>query len=160
EHQVAARTAELLAAKEEAEHLSRVKSDFLANMSHEIRTPMNAILGMLYLALKGELSSPLRHQLTKAQGAAHSLLGTINDILDISKIEAGKLEIEHIEFGLEAVLEQLSDAVAFQAEHKGIEFLIRYDPKIPPRLVGDPLRLGQILLNLCSNAVKFTEQGE
>ena len=160
EHQVAARTAELLAAKEEAEHLSRVKSDFLANMSHEIRTPMNAILGMLYLALKGELSSPLRNQLTKAQGAAHSLLGIINDILDISKIEAGKLEIEHIEFGLEAVLEQLSDAVAFQAEHKGIEFLIRYDPKIPPRLVGDPLRLGQILLNLCSNAVKFTEQGE
>ena len=121
---------------------------------------MNAILGMLYLALKGELSSPLRNQLTKAQGAAHSLLGIINDILDISKIEAGKLEIEHIEFGLEAVLEQLSDAVAFQAEHKGIEFLIRYDPKIPPRLVGDPLRLGQILLNLCSNAVKFTEQGE
>ncbi len=160
EHQVAARTAELLAAKDEAEHLSRVKSDFLANMSHEIRTPMNAILGMLYLALKGELPSALRNQLTKAQGAAHSLLGIINDILDISKIEAGRLEIEHIEFGLEAVLEQLSDAVAFQAEHKGIEFLIRYDPKIPPRLVGDPLRLGQILLNLCSNAVKFTEQGE
>jgi two-component system sensor histidine kinase/response regulator len=160
EDQVTARTAQYLAAKEEAEHLSRVKSDFLANMSHEIRTPMNAILGMLYLALKNDLPPALRNQLTKAQGAAHSLLGIINDILDISKIEAGRLEIEHIEFGLEAVLEQLSDAVAFQAEHKGIEFLIRYDPRIPPRLVGDPLRLGQILLNLCSNAVKFTDEGE
>ena len=150
----------MLAAKEEAERLSRVKSDFLANMSHEIRTPMNAILGMLYLALKNELPPALHNQLSKAQGAAHSLLGIINDILDFSKIEAGKLEIEQVEFGLDAVLEQLTDAIGYQAEHKGIEFLIRYDPAIPPRLIGDPLRLGQILLNLCGNAVKFTEQGE
>jgi signal transduction histidine kinase/DNA-binding response OmpR family regulator/HPt (histidine-containing phosphotransfer) domain-containing protein len=160
EHIVAARTAELMAAKEEAERLTRVKSDFLANMSHEIRTPMNAILGMLYLALKNELSPALHNQLTKAQGAAHSLLGIINDILDFSKIEAGKLSIEQVEFRLDAVLEQLTDAVGFQAEKKGIEFLIRYDPSIPTPLIGDPLRLGQILLNLCSNAVKFTEQGE
>jgi signal transduction histidine kinase/CheY-like chemotaxis protein/HPt (histidine-containing phosphotransfer) domain-containing protein len=160
EHLVAARTAELRSAKEEAERLSRVKSDFLANMSHEIRTPMNAVLGMLYLALKSELTPPLRNQLVKAQGAAHSLLGIINDILDFSKIEAGKLEIETVEFGLDTVLEQLADAVSFQAERKGIEFLIRYDPAIPMRLIGDPLRLGQVLLNLCSNAVKFTEQGE
>jgi signal transduction histidine kinase/DNA-binding response OmpR family regulator len=160
EHLVNARTAELQAAKEEAEHLSRVKSDFLANMSHEIRTPMNAVLGMLYLALKGDPPPALRNHLSKAQGAARSLLGIINDILDISKIEAGKLEIEHIEFGLDAVLEQLADAVGYQAEHKGIEFLIRYDPAIPPQLIGDPLRLGQVLLNLCGNAVKFTEQGE
>ena len=160
EDQVQARTAELTAAKEEAERLTRVKSDFLANMSHEIRTPMNAVLGMLYLALKSELTPALRNQLTKAQGAAHSLLGIINDILDISKIEAGKLNLETVEFGLDTVLEQLADAVGFQAEQKGIEFLIRHDPAIPVYLVGDPLRFGQILLNLCGNAVKFTEKGE
>ncbi|MFZ3174866.1 MAG: response regulator [Thiobacillus sp.] len=160
EHLVAERTAELFAAKEEAERLSRVKSDFLANMSHEIRTPMNAVLGMLYLASKGELPPALRNHLSKAQGAARSLLGIINDILDISKIEAGKLEIESVEFSLDAVLEQLTDAVGYQAENKGIEFLIRYDVAIPSRLLGDPLRLGQVLLNLCGNAVKFTERGE
>lgn len=160
EQQVAERTAELLAAKEEAERLTRVKSDFLANMSHEIRTPMNAILGMLYLALKNDLPPGLRNQLGKAQAAAHSLLGIINDILDFSKIEAGKLNIERIEFGLETVLEQLTDAIGYLAERKGIEFLIRYDPAIPLHLIGDPLRLRQILLNLCGNAVKFTDQGE
>ncbi|WP_296893473.1 response regulator [Thiobacillus sp.] len=143
-----------------AEEATRMKSDFLANMSHEIRTPMNAILGMLYLALKGELAPSLRNHLTKAQGAAHSLLGIINDILDFSKIEAGKLEIESVEFGLDGVMEQLTDAISYQLEHKGIEFLIRYDVSIPPVLIGDPLRLGQVLLNLCGNAVKFTEQGE
>ncbi len=161
EHIVEERTTELVAARDEAERASHVKSDFLANMSHEIRTPMNAILGMLYLALKAEdLSPPLRNHLTKAQGAAHSLLGVINDILDISKIEAGKLDIEHVDFSLESVLEQLADAIGYQAEQKRIEFLIRYDPTIPSQLVGDPLRFGQILLNLCGNAVKFTETGE
>lgn len=160
EHLVAARTAELQHAKDEAERLSRVKSDFLANMSHEVRTPMNAILGMLFLALKGALPPTVRDQLVKAQGAAHALLGIINDILDISRIEAGKLEIEQIEFCLDTVLEQLGDTVGFQAGQKGVEFLIRYDPEIPSQLVGDPLRLGQVLLNLCGNAVKFTEQGE
>lgn len=160
ERLVEERTAELSAAKEEAERLSRVKSDFLANMSHEIRTPMNAILGMLYLALKDDPSPTQRKHLNKARGAAHSLLGILNDILDISKIEAGKLELEAIEFELDSVLEQLADTVGYQAGQKGVEFLIRHDPGIPTRLIGDPLRLGQILQNLCGNAVKFTEEGE
>ena len=151
---------ELRAAKTVAEDATRAKSEFLANMSHEIRTPMNAILGMLYLALKSDLTPSQHNYLAKAQGAAHSLLGIINDILDFSKIEAGKLEIDSTEFGLDAVLEKLTDAIGYQSENKGIEFLIRYDAAIPPVLVGDPLRLGQILLNLCGNAVKFTEQGE
>ncbi|MBN9696969.1 MAG: response regulator [Zoogloea sp.] len=151
---------EMLKAKTLAEEASRMKSDFLANMSHEIRTPMNAIIGMLYLALNAELPPSLQNYLSKAQGSAHALLGILNDILDFSKIEAGKLEIEAIEFGLDTVLEQLKDTIGLQAEHKGIEFLIRYDVTIPPVLMGDPLRLGQVMLNLCSNAIKFTEKGE
>jgi len=157
---VAQRTQELRQAKETAEDATRVKADFLANMSHEIRTPMNAILGMLYLALKEDMAPALRTRLAKAQGAAQSLLGVINGILDFSKIEAGKLSIERTEFSLNTVLEQLVDAVSLQAEAKGIELLIRHDPAIPTMLVGDPLRLGQVLLNLCGNAIKFTEHGE
>ncbi len=155
-----AATAEIKQARALAESASRSKSEFLANMSHEIRTPMNAILGMLYLALRTEITPAQHNYLSKAQNAAHSLLGIINDILDFSKIEAGKLDIEHIEFGLDAVLEQLTNVVGYQAEAKGVEFLIRYDPNIPATLIGDPLRLGQVLANLCSNAVKFTETGE
>ncbi|MDD5052382.1 MAG: response regulator [Sulfuricurvum sp.] len=151
---------ELIEAKNTAHAAMRAKSEFLANMSHEIRTPMNAIIGMNELALKGKLPEKERHFIVKAAEASHLLLDIINDILDFSKIEAGKLQIESIPFNLEELVISVTDMIGIRAQQKGIELLIDLETRDVQNFKGDPLRIKQILLNLVSNAVKFTSKGE
>ncbi|QLA83518.1 PAS domain S-box protein [Acidovorax sp. JMULE5] len=151
---------DLRRAKELAEESTALKSNFLANMSHEIRTPMNAIIGMSHLALKSGLTARQHDYVSKIQQAGQHLLGVINDILDFSKIEAGKLMVEKQPFVLDRMLESVSDVVGYKAGAKGLELVCDVAADVPPNLVGDSLRLGQILINFANNAIKFTETGE
>ncbi len=150
----------LLRAKEMAEEATRLKSNFLANMSHEIRTPMNTIIGMSHLVLKTGLTPRQENYVGKIQQSAQHLLSIINDILDFSKIEAGKLVIETVNFELDQVVQMVTNLIAAKAAAKGLELILDLDPRVPNMLYGDPLRLGQILINFCNNAVKFTDRGE
>ncbi|MFY7867498.1 response regulator [Roseateles sp.] len=151
---------ELMQATEAAEQGSRAKSQFLANMSHEIRTPMNAILGMLALLRRTELTPRQSDYAAKSEGAARSLLGILNDILDISKVEAGKMELELHPFQTDTLLREVAVILSGNADGKDLELLFDIDPELPPLLLGDALRLRQVLINLSGNALKFTERGE
>jgi signal transduction histidine kinase/DNA-binding response OmpR family regulator len=147
-------------ARSHAEAASQIKDAFLANMSHELRTPMNAVIGLSYLCLQTDLSGKQHDYLQKIHGSAKSLLGILNDILDISKIEAGKMAMDRRPFELEEVMGNLATIVGVKSQEKNLEFLLETTQNVPSSLIGDPLRLGQVLINLAGNAVKFTAKGE
>lgn len=147
-------------ARSHAEAVSQIKDAFLANMSHELRTPMNAVIGLSHLCLQTDLSDKQHDYLQKIHGSAKSLLGILNDILDVSKIEAGKMEMDRMPFELEDVMGNLATIVGVKSQEKNLEFLLETAPNVPSSLIGDPLRLGQVLINLAGNAVKFSEKGE
>ena len=152
------RAAEL--AKNTAEEASHIKDQFLANMSHELRTPMNAVIGLSHLCLQTDLTEKQQDYVQKINSSAKSLLGILNDILDISKIEAGKMELDRIPFELNEEMENLTTIFGAKLQEKKIDFILQISPKVPTVMIGDPLRLGQVLINLVGNAVKFTSKGE